>query len=312
MTLEAAGWLRCGEHGEVEFAHDRLLNWAVAQSLSRKFSHGHLSVDQLFERMTNESEEEGANSLTRYGYVPMDVLWLLSEDDPSQAALGRLVGRMDEDRAFGGEGRTLYTKLLPTLGQRAVPILLQRLDSIAGGSPDDYRVGLIGDAFVALAPRESVDVRSDIESLLRSQSWDRQSVAVKALVKVPDPRHLDRLWEVHQQRRDAIGNAPGRRFQRGHEATFSALRAGVARRPEWLRDRILKAHAGTEPVFELGFLLSGLDHPEADRIWQEVRDVLMEKIGKSNPRSLIHCIARFGDCEKKDFVLEHLSLLAAA
>ena len=306
-ALEAAGWLLCGEHGEVEFAHDRLLNWAVAQSLSRKFGYGELSVDQVFDRMTGESEEEGADSFTRFGYVPMDVLWLLSEKDPRQSALGRLVARMEEHRAFGGEGRTLYTKLLPTLGQRAVPILLQRLDSISGASPGDYRIGLIGDAFVALAKRESVEVRSDIESLLRSQSWDRQSVAVQVLAEVPDARHLDRLWQLHQQRRDAIGHASERRFQRGHEATFTALRAGVARRPEWLRDRILLGDAGAEPVFELGFLLSGLDHPEADRIWQEVRDVLMGKIGKSNPRSLIQCIARFRDCEKKDFVLEHLS-----
>ena len=306
-ALEAAGWLICHEHGEVEFAHDRLLNWAVAQSLSRRFAQRELSVDELFNRMTGESDGDSADPLSRYGYVPMDVLWLLSEEDPSQAALGRLVERMEKHRAFGGEGRNLYTKLLPTLGQRTIPILLQRLDRIAGISPGDYRVGLIGDAFVGLARRESVDIRPDIDSLLQSRSWDKQSVAVKALAAAPDIKHLDRLWEVHQQRLDAIGHTPDRRFQRGHEATFLALRAGVAQRPEWLRDRILSADAGMQPVFEFGFLLSGLDDPGADRIWREVRDVLMDKLGRTNPRSLIQCIARFGDGEKKNFVLEHLS-----
>ena len=306
-ALEAAGWLMCQEHGEVEFGHDRLLNWAVAQSLSRKFTRRELTVDELFDHMTGEADGDRADALRRFAYVAMDTLWLLSEENSNQAALGQLTERMESNRAFGREGRHLYTKLLPTIGDRAVPILLQRLDTIASSSSGNYRVGLIGDAFVVLARRESVNIGPDMDSLLQSRSWDKQSVAVKALAAAPDPRYLDRLWEVHQQQLDAIGHAPDRRFQRGHEATFSALRAGVGRRPEWLWDRILMADAAKEPIFELGFLLSGLDDPSADHIWREVCDVLMDKIGKTNPWSIIQCIARFGDRERKKFVLEHLS-----
>ena len=304
-ALEAAGWLSCLEHGEVEFAHERLLNWAAAQSLSRRFVRGELSVDELFARMTGRSNSGDSDNLGRFGYVPMDMLWLLSAENSNLATVCQLVGMMESHPMLGGHH--FYTKLLPTLGQRAARLLVRRLETITEDSSGDYRVGLIGDAFAMLARQESVDVRSDIDQLLHSWSWDRQSVAVKALAAAPDPGHMDRLWEIHQERLDARDHHAGRRFERGHEATFSALRIGVGRQPEWLRDRILSSDPGRERVSELGYLLSGLDHPQAGNIWRDVRDVLMESSGRTNPRSVLYCIARFADHERKKFVVEHLS-----
>ena len=306
-ALESAGWLTCSEHGDAEFSHDRLLNWAVAQSLCRRFLNGKLSVDRLFALMTGEDDGDGADTFGRFGYVPMDTLWLLSADDSGRSVLGQLVEKMASHRAFGGEGRSLYTRLLPTLGERAVPVLLQRLGTIIENTDGDYRVGLIGEGFATLARRESVDVRPAIESLLRSQSWDAQSVAVAMLRVAPDPRHMDRLWELHQQRLHAREHNADRRVERGYQATFAALKAGVARCPDWVRVRILEADRAREQVSDLGYLLSGLDGPEADVIWREVRDELMEKVPGNNPRCLLQCIARFSDHEKKSFVVEHLS-----
>ena len=306
-ALEAAGWLICSEHGEVEFSHDRLLNWAVAQSICRRFLNNQLTVDGLFALMTGGEDGDGADTLQRFGYVPMDTLWLLSADDSRQSVLGQLVERMESHGAFGGEGRSFYTRLLPTIGQRAVPVLLQRLRTIIESSDGDYRVGLIGEGFTTLAKRESVDIRPAIESLLRSPSWDAQSVAMAMLRVAPDPEHMDRLWEVHQQQVHAREHNADRRVERGYQATFAALRAGVARCPEWLRGRIVEADPTREQVSDLGYLLSGLDGPEAAAIWRDLRDVLMEKVPGNNPRCLLQCIARFSDREKKDFVVEHLS-----
>ena len=306
-ALESVGWLSCLELGEVEIAHDRLLNWAAAQSLSRKFMQRGLSVEALFSCMTGDTDEVGPDFHRRFGYVPMDALWSLSTEGADPAALGQLVEKMERHRAFGRDGRYLYTHLLPTLGERAVLILLQRLDTITANSSGDYRVGLIGEAFATLAGREAADVRPTIDSLLQSQSWDRQSVAVRALAAAPDPGHMDRLWEIHQQRLEAREHSADRRLQRGHEATFSALRVGVGRQPEWLRDRISKADPDREQVSELAYLLNGLDHPEAGDIWRDMRDGLMAKVAENNPRSLLHGIARFADHEMKDFVVKHLS-----
>lgn len=306
-ALERAGWLTCSEQGEVEFSHDRLLNWAVAQSICRKFLNNQLTVDGLFALMTGGDDGDGTDTPRRLGYVPMDTLWLLSAQESGRSVLGQIVERMESHGAFGGEGRYLYTRLLPTLGERAVPVLVERLGTIIESSDGDYRIGLIGEGFATLAKRESVDVRPAIESLLRSRFWDAQSVAVTMLRVGPDPKHMDRLWELHQQRLHARDHNADRRVERGHQATFAALRAGVVRCPGWLRGRILEADPIREQVSDLGYLLSGLDGLEADAIWRDVRDVLMEKVPDNNPRCLLHCIARFSDHEKKGFVVEHLS-----
>ena len=306
-ALEAAGWLICSEHGEVEFSHDRLLNWAVAQSLCRRFLNGELSVDGLFARMTAEEEGDGAGTLRRLGYVPMDTLWLLAGSSANRATLGELAEHMENLRGTGRGAHDLYRRLLPTLGERAVPVLLQRIGTITENTNGDYRVGLIGEGLATLAKRESVDVRPAIETLLQSQSWDAQSVAVTMLKVAPDPKHMDRLWELHQQRLFAREHNADRRVEQGYQATFAALRAGVARCPDWLRGRILEVDPTREQVSDLGYLLCGLDGPEANAIWCEVRDVLMEKVPGNNPRCLLQCIARFSDHEKKSFVIEHLS-----
>ena len=304
-TLEATGWLNSLEQGEIVFAHDRLLNWAVAKYLSRRFLHGDLSVQKLFDYLTDKHGRSGSSSVGRLGYVPMDTLWLLAAEDVNTGALGQIVEKMEDLPEFGSY---LYTNLLTTLGQRAIPVLLQRLEAITGDSIGNYRVGMIGDAFATLARQESVDIRPEIDSLLHSPSWDRQSVAVKALMAAPDPRHMDRLWEIHQQRLDALEHNADRRVDRGYEATFSALRVGVAFQPKWLQDRIRKADVRTERVSELGYLLSGLyDQKAAEQIWWEVHDVLMQKIPAGNPRCLLHCISRFLDHGKTDFVVKHLT-----
>ena len=307
VALERAGWLTCSEHGEVEFSHERLLNWAVAQSMCRRLRIHGLSVDGIFALIAGEEDEDGTDPLRRFGYVPMDTLWLLAAEDAEPSVLGQLVEKMESHRAFGGGGRYLYTKLLPTLGQRAVPVLLHWLETIVKNKDGDYRVGLIAESFATLAGRDSVDVRPAIEALLQSRSRDVQSVAVKVLSVAPDPNQMDRLWELHQQRLYAREHNADRRARREYQATFAALRAGVAHCPEWLRDRILEADPAREPVSDLGYLLSGLDGPGADAIWREVRDELMAKVPGNNPRCLLQCIARYSDHEKKCFVVEHLS-----
>ena len=305
-ALELAGWLSCLEHGEVAFAHDRLLNWAVAQNLSRRFMRRTLSVDELYGHLTGEADQANPDFLRRLGYVAMDTLWLLSAYETNQDALGKLVERMEDHRELGGDARYLYTRLLPTLGQRAVPILLHRLGAISANSRGDYRVRLIGDVMAALSHRESVDIQSHVDSLLQSPSWELQSVAIRVLTADPDPRHLDRLWEIYRQQLEdqdhgADGPASGR-----HE-TFLALRLGVRLEPAWLQDRILRAEPDRERVSDLGFLLNALDDPIAEDIWLDVRDALMENVPADKPRCLLYCIGRFRDQEHKGFVIEHLT-----
>ncbi|TGG91904.1 MAG: hypothetical protein ERJ67_07015 [Aphanocapsa feldmannii 277cV] len=330
-ALESVGWLTCLEHGEVEFTHDRLLNWAAAQFLSRKFMEQGLSLETLVGFMTGDAvasqplqgkESQPGNAENkrfsiafpdRFGYVQMDTLWSLSKRGANPEVLDLIVENMEHNCAFEGDSHYhyLYTYLLPTLGEGAIPILLRRLDTIAANFPDNYRVDLIGEAFATLARRGTADIQSTIDLLVQSQSWDWQSVAVRVLAAVLDSKYMDRLWEIHHQRLEARDHGAKHRLQQGHGVTFSALRIGVSRHPEWLCDRISKADPSRERVSELAYLLNGLDHPEAGNIWQELRNVLMAKVMQSNNsrslRSLLYGIARFADHEMKNFVIKYLS-----
>ena len=302
VQLQATGWLRSPEYGEVEFVHDRLLNWAVAKSLARKFQRGELSIDDLYDTLVAKSEEQEGHLSQRLGYVLMDTFWLLAAEDMHSKALGKLVAKMDDDYTFKN-----CIHLLPTLGQRAVPILLELLNRITSDSDYDYKISLIGKAFVNLARQEKVELRDTIATLLNSSYRPRQSVAIAVLEAVPEPCHLDRLWELHQQRADARDNNTDGYNRSDYQASFAALRSGIKQDPEWLCNRILVADKNSERIADLGYLLSGLEHPDAPAIWQDTSNVLMSKLLPSKPRSLINCIALFEDHEKIDFVIEHLS-----
>ena len=296
--LQAAGWLRSPEHGEVEFVHDRLLNWAVAESLARKFQRGELSIDDLYDTLVVKNKEQEGH---RLGYVPMDTFWLLAERDTHSRALGQLVAKMND---YVLED---YLRLLPTLGQRSVPILLELLNRVTSDSDYDYKVNLIGTALANIARQEKIELGDTITELLNMSYRPQQSVAIAVLEAVPEPCHLDRLWELHQQRVDARANNSDWYNRADYQASFAALRAGIELDPEWLRNRILAADKDRDRIVELGYLLSELEHPDAPAIWQDTSDVLMSRLSPNKPRSLINCIAHFGDHKKIDFVIEHLS-----
>ena len=304
VRIEATGWLRCTENGEVAFAHDRLLNWAVAMSLVQQFKRGELSVDDLG---AFEGRKKDHRPLIQLGYVPMDVLWLLAEDGQNSQTLGQYVRRLEDRSEFANYGEALYVHLLPTLGQHAVPILLERLNQINTGSDGDYRVGLIGKAFTALARQEHVALKEAIALLLGASSQDLQDVALAAVTVAPSTDLLDRLWELHRQRIDVLAENTTASRHSDYEASFKALCAGIALDPGWLRDRILTADVEKDSVSEFGHLLNAMEHPDAPKIWKETGDVLLTNILVEKPRSLLNCIARFADRDKLDFVIRHLS-----
>ncbi len=305
--LVATGWFRSTKSGEVAFAHDRLLNWAVAKSLVQQFDRGELSDDALGEILASQRGKQDQRAPSRLDYVPMDVLWLLAEDEQNSRMLSRLIARMEDRSEYGSYGETLYVHLLPTLGQRVVPILLERLNEITMGSDGDYWLGFIGKAFTSLMQQENCELKEAIDSLLSESSYDLQNVALKMLTAVPSTEYLDRVWELHQQRLYALEEKKDVSRHSDYQTSFTALRAGIELDPGWLRDRILSADAKKEKFSEFGFLLNALEHPDAPSIWKEAGYALMTKVSANKPRCLLYCIARFADRDKLDFVNRHLS-----
>ena len=304
MRIEATGWIRATEAGDVEFAHDRLVNWAVAISLVNRFARGDLSVADLG---AFEGPQHGRGPRVRLDYVPMDVLWLLAERGDSCQTLCQLVQRREDRSESRHEVEELYVQLLPTLARHAVPILLERLKDITARSDGDGRVQLIARAFTALAQQENVPLQEAIGMLLNTSSRERQNVGLAAVTAAPSADHLDHLWDVHVQRVDALVENSSASWVANYQASFRALSAGIELVPAWLRDRILGAHPERDRASELAYLLNAMEHPDAPVIWKEAADVLMENVPTDKPRSLLYCIERFQDRGKLDFVIQHLS-----
>lgn len=299
--LDASGWLRSTMEGEIAFSHDRLLNWAIAKYLAHQFREKRLSVQSLGDALALEDHNAGQ----RLGYIMMDVFWLLAEDHHNVEALQQLLVRLEEGRRFGSYGEDAYKGLLPTLGDRAIPLLLARLSTFVTTTDKSYQIGLVGKAFAALAGQQSVDLSDVVAALISSPSPGRQDVAIAILSVAPDRKHLDRLWELHQQRLRSLDANSERSSHADYRAGLAAMKAGVAAEPEWLRQRILTAD-GHDIISALGYLLHGLDHPSAKTIWAETKETLFRKMPDDKPRSLLYCVARFADHEKLDFVVAHL------
>lgn len=307
VRLEGTGWIRRSVNEELGFSHDRLLNWAVAKSLVQQFATGEVTVENMAAFADRDPYEELQNIVSRLDYVPMDLLWLLAEEEGHLESVGRLVSLMEESGEFGSYGEALYVDLLPTLGERCIPILLERLQDITHGSEGDYRVTLIGNGFSALARQKNVSLDDTVDRLLKSDSGDWQKVALQALAKMRNADHLDRLWEIHQQRLRALAGESGSSRHSDYKISFTALGAAIYERPNWLRERILKADAKVESVSELGFFLNALQHPDAAELWNETKATLISKVADNKRRSVLHCIARFSDREMLDFVVSQLT-----
>ena len=303
--LLPSGWITVADSGDIGFTHDRLLNWALARSLAHDFETQRLNAEQLAEILCGEDHNKTLFDRRLFGYVPMDVLWLLAADAKYRQALSQVVTQLERESARD-HGETMYAQLLPTLGHRAIPILRLRLDEILADEPGDFRIGFIARGFSALAALSTVDLHDEVHALIHYQARDQQNVGLAALAASPTSNFLDRIWHLHRDRSAALRDDDNLKRHDDYQASFSAMRVCVAIDPQWLRERIRETHLEPEFASELAYLLCSLEHPDAPAIWRDEGQLLMDNVTPGRPRSLIQCIARFGDSRRLDFVIGRL------
>jgi hypothetical protein len=107
--LEAAGWFSCVE-GDISFAHDRLLNWAVAKWLAQRFARKALTAKQLSQWVLDldVAGNPMGSRLRRRREPRPDVAIGLCANGPSLASVRRRRERGGGSRAgilLGGEHR---------------------------------------------------------------------------------------------------------------------------------------------------------------------------------------------------------------
>jgi len=301
--LESIGWLRRLEDGRVEVWHDRLLNWAVAESLIGQWQAKQLSLEQLGEWLGKFCSPGQILAGKWLGYVPMDVLWLASCDRESNLLVDevpKLIAALESQPSYGSNSELLYRELLPTLGTRILPALTQRVRETAAEDFSPYPQ-FVATTLVHIGAKAPDDVRTYALRLLDEQLPELQQTGIRVLSHLPCLEALDQLWELHKQHiLVCFSTQEPQRHLRWflYDISFAALCACVRLQPRWLANKIHSVASQSEPVSELAYQLALLEEPCAAQLWTETKAALFAKVPPEEPESLILCISRFQDYEE--------------
>ncbi len=285
--LERTGWLRREADAGASIWHDRLLNWAVAEALVANVRNGTMTIDEFASSLVDCTPRF---SHVRYGYVPMDALWLASaEGELSTEDLARVLRALEEPNALRLD--SLYGELVPTLGARILPALILRVEQIA---PEDRHETW---TFAAALFTTVGDALSDerVASLLAHDNPRVQDVALRYLTKSQRRELLDDVWKLHVERQSS-GDPDLRHLD--YDITYAALAAGCRRTPDWLRQRIDGSTNESQRVWDLAFLLAGLGDEEGEAMWRDVKEHLFAIVPQSHARALARSIHVYKDREE--------------
>ncbi|HEX5715172.1 MAG TPA: HEAT repeat domain-containing protein [Thermoanaerobaculia bacterium] len=290
--------VRWGRSGRVlELWHERLLQWAISEGLVAGLRAGRLTSQSLRDRLRACIEGAGGR---RFGYVAMDVLWLLSgpESPRDQDILGLLQLFEEIDGFFD---------LISTLGNRIVPHLFVRLRQIAGES-----------SYSEIRYLEMLESMSDPSiagfavDMLNDSSICLQKAAARVLAAHGSTEALDRLWALYRewsrnvkaQREEGLAEESEVDF---HDVvqTDKALQTCVRLAPNWLEQAISNADPATDPVHTLIFLIPRV--VQGQEVWHRVKRVAFEKVRPERERCLAVCITHFHDCEEVPWLEERVN-----
>lgn len=282
--LIAVGWLRLSDSDELMFAHDRLLNWAVAVSLANRARKRAIAETELAELLLVCLNDSRAFSRS-LGYVLMDVLWLLSNLAPSEFDLQAVLARLEEDGHVSG---SLYEDMLPTMGRFALEMILGRLERVV--SKGDARSVYLRHGLEAVARQEEIELHGAVQRLLESGVTDLQRVGLELVKIQPAADYLERLWamRVWHSRDD-------RESYRDPTLWCDAIRACAPFNLDWLIELTNSGSTTEENMADLAYVLAGLESPRAHHVWERVRDALVARVPKSRSRGVLYCISRFCD-----------------
>lgn len=269
----------------LELWHERLLHWAIAEGLVSGLRARGLTSEELRNRVRACIEGEGS---LRFGYVPMDVLWLLA--DPAAPRKEDVLGLLQLFEEVDG----LFVQI-STLGRRIVPHIFARLRQIAEESSyQEIRY------LEMLESMEEPSIAGLAVEMLNESSVRLQKIAARILATHGNPQALDRLWALYREwaaEVEARGEAGG---MQESEVDFhdvdqadKALGSCVSSAHDWLERTIRAADSATEPVHTLVYLIPKVEQGKG--LWQHIKRVAFEKVRPAYERSLAVCIAYFLD-----------------
>ncbi len=288
--LERCGWLVRTSDNRIRIFHDRLLNWAVAETLVSLIRSGKHSLADVITQVGELNKADGRIGTVFLGYVPMDTLWLLTGDTTLSGEAGsKFLATLEQ--GYGRQPDVLYREMAPTLGERVAGALFQRYCENEG-FPWVRRA--ISDAIVKTAPGRVAEFAG---SLLNDAEPRRQRLGLKLLRNAPCPELLDRIWQLH-----SLGLREPKPFLDEHEEgwtlredSWRALRDSAVTDPEWIIRRVELSNAAVEPVHDLGWLIANL--PNGSKAWEKSKKKLFESVDVDRVRVLAKCVGLFRDAE---------------
>ncbi len=281
----------------LELWHERLLHWAITEGLASGLRARRITPEELRNRVRACIEGEGGR---RFGYVPMDILWLLSDPAaPREEDVLELLQLFEETDGLFNQ--------ISTLGGRIVPYIFVRLRQIGGESSyQEIRYLEI------LESMEEPSIAGFAVEMLNESSVRRQKIAARILATHGNPQALDRLWALYREWSAEVEVRDEAGGMQEHEVSFhdvvqvdEALGACVSSAPDWLERTIRAADSATDPVHTLVYLIPKVQQGEA--LWQRIKRVAFEKVTPTRERSLAVCIAYFLDREEVPWLLERVN-----
>lgn len=300
--LESIGWLTRDEHGNARIWHDRLLNWAVAESIARDMRDERLSIEEVSELLAKMAHIPWTrDERPLLGYVPMDVSWMLSSRGwATEETLSHLIEALEAPEAIGHD---VY-ELLPSIGlviARAIVLRAMRVDAQSA-----WLFPSIVRALVTIYERE--DIREVVDTFLRTDSLPQEVIGFMLAARRPAGRHLPRLWDLRLEigtrfhdmpfpEDDRAAEFDWRAHLNAVERVFDALRHCVRTAPEWLEENA--PVLATQDAGATAGLIAAIADSRGSAAWHQTKKALKEHAGPDDVRKLIDCIRIFRDAEER-------------
>lgn len=189
--LEGVGLIRWADEDHVQLDHDRLLAWGLSKAIVSQYQAGRINLEQTTDLVLSgliDGREKSLLPGRALGYVPMDVLWLLTDaDQDSSEDIMSLVLAIS-----ASPPRDFRWETLATLGSRAFRLLLRVAETF--GEDQLRRKDHVAAAMASAAPASPASSDLDrVGALLVSEEPYRREIAMRYLSRRPEPQFLDLL-----------------------------------------------------------------------------------------------------------------------
>ena len=301
--LRRTGWLRLSAHPtgtHFEIPHTRLMNWACAQTLVRRLDENELDVEALGWLVASLVRGSADGHGYRLGYVMMDVIWLMCQDDRLSAGVPVLLEQLDRTDFHFLD--SLYDELLPTLGDIALPHLVSR---IRMASRDGYRQRKVAGAVSKIggesARRTALALLKDVDPLLRRSS-------LYIFKSCPTADAIETLWSLcnlsAEDMQPRLLDDRDDHFLRReiHDAFFACATLD----PDWIDNKIASLQESHDSASDVIYALSALTPEVGSQIWLKHKRKLFAICPRKRLRALSTCINHFSDRDEIPWLVEQV------